>query len=576
MTYKGKTDWKYDDIVTEHDLNRIEQGIEDVAIETEGKLSALQGEVEQHGHRITVVEEQIASQSTKVTELKKRYQLTEAATQIPIGIPEFHRLTDSLTVIQNSIVLTEGDQYTISEDNLSIIGSWDGSEEPIDFEFKVLKNFVSDLAFFDGYIIQDGTVDKSKLKRDVQEQIDSIDTIEANAKAYTDQQIQLVTETGIPKLVTYPYVLTATEDGQTDFVIPLETFDKDTDTVMVVKNSTVLNAERFSVVDRTVRLNVGVRAGAKIFIQVFKNVPLGPEGAINGGVIAVNSLPSDRVQGFDELFTSVSEGKGKLEATITDMDGEVSKQGDVATFDELDEGIRSIPQAKGNATRADVLVGKTFSSEVAGIEQAGTMVDRGAVNQTITTQDGQYTIPQGYHSGTGRVTASFANLTASNVKQGVNIGGVVGMLKEAPNGLLYWAGQEEVNFVPGYELGNGTRSKEANRLHLYVSDWTTLAERTYVTNTPVNLDGIKAIGIEWEQTQYSHSMRALCVSTDKEGDLTIYSTRLIDYGNANRRLDRLDVSTLSGSYYIRVHAKDHVDGEASDLNLYVYRIFLMD
>lgn len=254
---------------------------------------------------------------------------------------------------------------------------------------------------------------------------------ENNSKAYTDQQIQLVTETGIPKLVTYPFVLMAEDEGQTDFLIPLETFDKETDTVLVVQNSTVLSTERFSVMDeKTVRLAEGVQIGTKIFIQVFKNVPLGPEGAINGGVIAVNSLPSDRVQGFDELFTSVSDGKSKLETAITDKNGIVSKQENIATFDELDAGIRSIPQAKGNAERTDVLAGRTFSSESAGIEQEGTMVNRGAVSNTITTQNGQFIIPQGYHNGNGKITASFLNLAPTNIKRGVNIGGVVGTLVE--------------------------------------------------------------------------------------------------------------------------------------------------
>ena len=77
-----------------------------------------------------------------------------------------------------------------------------------------------------------------------------------------------------------------------------------------------------------------------------------------------------------------------------------------------------------------MLAGKTFSSNNAGRAVAGTMVKRGAVNQTITMQNGQYTIPQGYHLGSGKVTASFPNLIMENVKQGVNIGGVIGSLAD--------------------------------------------------------------------------------------------------------------------------------------------------
>ena len=81
--------------------------------------------------------------------------------------------------------------------------------------------------------------------------------------------------------------------------------------------------------------------------------------------------------------------------------------------------------AEGNAVASDVLASKTFSNDNdTGL--VGTMPNRGAITNTITTQGGQYTIPDGYHSGSGKVTASFSNLSAENVKNGVNIGGVVG------------------------------------------------------------------------------------------------------------------------------------------------------
>ncbi len=82
--------------------------------------------------------------------------------------------------------------------------------------------------------------------------------------------------------------------------------------------------------------------------------------------------------------------------------------------------------ASGNATASDLLSGKTATTDAG--EIVGTMPNRGAVANTITTQGGQYTIPAGYHNGAGKVTATFANLVAENIKSGVNIGGVVGTL----------------------------------------------------------------------------------------------------------------------------------------------------
>ena len=78
----------------------------------------------------------------------------------------------------------------------------------------------------------------------------------------------------------------------------------------------------------------------------------------------------------------------------------------------------------GTAQAGDVLSGKTIGTESGLI--TGTMPNRGAVDNTITTQNGQIAIPQGYHNGSGIVKAQFANLVAENVKSGINIGGVVG------------------------------------------------------------------------------------------------------------------------------------------------------
>ena len=58
----------------------------------------------------------------------------------------------------------------------------------------------------------------------------------------------------------------------------------------------------------------------------------------------------------------------------------------------------------GTANTAQVLTGYTFSS-ANGVNLSGSMVNRGAVSQTINP-GGSYTIPAGYHNGSGRVIAS--------------------------------------------------------------------------------------------------------------------------------------------------------------------------
>lgn len=102
------------------------------------------------------------------------------------------------------------------------------------------------------------------------------------------------------------------------------------------------------------------------------------------------------------------------------------------TWDQLIPKIAAVIRATGNATAAQVLAGSTFSNATAN-GLTGTMTNRGAVSQNITTQNGSYTIPAGYHNGLGIIKAVFANLIASNIRNSVNIGGVVGTLNEGPN-----------------------------------------------------------------------------------------------------------------------------------------------
>lgn len=84
-----------------------------------------------------------------------------------------------------------------------------------------------------------------------------------------------------------------------------------------------------------------------------------------------------------------------------------------------------------DATAADseILAGK--SAYVKGIKKTGTMPNNGAVTGDISTVAGQYTIPQGYHDGSGKVRiveAEQAKLIAENIREGITILGVEGAM----------------------------------------------------------------------------------------------------------------------------------------------------
>lgn len=80
------------------------------------------------------------------------------------------------------------------------------------------------------------------------------------------------------------------------------------------------------------------------------------------------------------------------------------------------------------AVAAEILATKT--AYVNGNKITGTMPNNGAVSGKITSKAG-YTIPQGYHDGSGTVTldnASDSALVANNIREGVEILGITGTM----------------------------------------------------------------------------------------------------------------------------------------------------
>lgn len=81
------------------------------------------------------------------------------------------------------------------------------------------------------------------------------------------------------------------------------------------------------------------------------------------------------------------------------------------------------------AAVGEILAGKTAHAR--GAQLTGTMTNNGAVTGTISTKAGQYTVPQGYHDGSGKVsiaTAEQNKIIATNIRQGVTILGVEGTM----------------------------------------------------------------------------------------------------------------------------------------------------
>lgn len=68
------------------------------------------------------------------------------------------------------------------------------------------------------------------------------------------------------------------------------------------------------------------------------------------------------------------------------------------------------------ATAEDVLANKVFVTS-SGVVTAGTMVNNGSVEKTLDTTTTTYTIPKGYHSGTGNISIAIEEKTATPTQE---------------------------------------------------------------------------------------------------------------------------------------------------------------
>ena len=112
----------------------------------------------------------------------------------------------------------------------------------------------------------------------------------------------------------------------------------------------------------------------------------------------------------------------------------------------------TVVDLRNDTVSADKLLKGVTAHDKTGVKITGTMPNNGAVSGSIATKDGQYTVPQGFHNGSGKVgiaSTEKAKLIPGNIKSGVKVLGVTGSY--SGEGTPQLCGQVE-NFKAG--LGN--------------------------------------------------------------------------------------------------------------------------
>ena len=131
------------------------------------------------------------------------------------------------------------------------------------------------------------------------------------------------------------------------------------------------------------------------------------------------------------IGSTYTEGKGALLGYISSYSSNRYPDGKLQNgyyYEKVsDSNSTSTSTSDATASASDILTGKT--AYISSGKTTGTMKNNSAVTGSISSKTGSYTIPSGYHNGSGKVSISSTEqnkIIASNIKSGVSILGVTG------------------------------------------------------------------------------------------------------------------------------------------------------
>ena len=152
------------------------------------------------------------------------------------------------------------------------------------------------------------------------------------------------------------------------------------------------------------------------------------DGIVNQGAVSATvqegdtyTIPKGYHNGAGTVSGVAGGGSYNLQSkSVTPTKQQQSITPDSGYYGLSDVTVGAIPQAYQDvssvtAVAGDVLAGKIFVTS-SGAVTTGEMANNGAVNKTLTAQEQNYTIPKGYHSGTGSVSISPESKTATPTK----------------------------------------------------------------------------------------------------------------------------------------------------------------
>lgn len=155
-------------------------------------------------------------------------------------------------------------------------------------------------------------------------------------------------------------------------------------------------------------------------------VIVGADGSIITGTMSNNGAVAQKLDGETTSYTvpaGYHNGKGTVSVTVETKSATPTKEEQTVTPTEgsllSSVTVGAIPAeyvdtTDGTATAAQILTGRT--AYVAGEKVTGTMPNNSPAATVLDTETASYTIPAGYHDGTGSVSLSLETKSATPTK----------------------------------------------------------------------------------------------------------------------------------------------------------------